>query len=155
MRPWWDTYVERVRFCDGGRTWPVVDCWGLALQVFKREANIILQEWPELNLKTVLAKGSSFLEDHFTHDFRPVETGLEQPFDVAVIRRPIPVQGRLKAGWWHIGVVTRPGFILHNQEHCGCVEEAFRDSALSRESPTLRARHVKLYRHIKLDEVAA
>jgi hypothetical protein len=150
MRAWWETYVERVRFYDGGRAWPYLDCWGLAHAIFERELQITLDEWPAHDLKSVLAAGEGFLDSQFTSDFNAIETGLEQAFDVAVIRRPIAVQGRLKAGWWHIGVVTRPCFILHNQENRGTVEEAFRDSALALESPTLRARHVKLYRHCSL-----
>jgi hypothetical protein len=144
---WWPDYQQRLRFLDGGRSDDLVDCYGMCRLIYQEQLAITLALWPQLSLDAVTASGQSLVDAPFTTPFTAIEQGLEQGFDMAVIRRPLPVNGVMKRGWWHLGVVTRPGFILHIDYHAGVVEEPFRATLLSACSATLRARDVRLFRH--------
>jgi hypothetical protein len=139
--------MHELMFRDGGRVAPYVDCFGLVHIVYARELGITLPVWPELTLDDITSSGQSLRDGCFTTGFEAVQTGFERAFDVAVIRRPLPVHNRLMRGWWHVGVVSEPGFILHMDMAQGVVNVPFRDTAQSRASSTLTARDVMIYRH--------
>jgi hypothetical protein len=145
--PWWPKYQLRMRFLDGGRVGDLVDCYGMVAQIYKAELDLKVPDHPHWTLGAATTADISFLNSEFTSGFRPVERGFEQPFDVAVIRRPLPVNGKLKRGWWHVGLISRAGFILHIDYHQGVVEVPFRDTGLALQSPMLRTEDVRLFRH--------
>ncbi len=144
---WWAKYLREYSFLDGGRHGRQVDCYGLVMEIFAREIEVALPEWPDLTLDRVTGSGGDLLEDRFTADFSPIRMGLEQAFDVAVIEKALPVDGKLKRGPWHVGIVTRPGHLLHIDLYTGVVELPFRDSATARAHVTCREKHVRLFRH--------
>lgn len=144
---WWASWQREVVFTDGGRIWPRVDCYGFVRLALAAERGVIMREWPGLKLDDLKVSGRDFLEDGFTAGFSPVETGFEQAFDGALIRRLMAVDGAMKRGWWHCGIVTRPGFIVHLEPGQGIVETCFRDCPESLGDPSMRAKDVRLYRH--------
>lgn len=151
----WKRKYFRCTFEDGGRTMPRIDCYGLVMAAYDIELAIKLQEWPMLTLDAITAAGGNLLEARFTTDFIPVEMGSELVFDVAVIEKVLPVDGKLKRGPWHVGLVTRPSHLLHIDLYTGVVELPFRDTSVSKAHVTCREKHVKLFRHKQMVEVAA
>ncbi len=145
--PWWARYMRECRFVDGGRAANLVDCFGLLCQVYADQLGITLTPWPALTLETAVASHADLTCPPFTTAFFPVQNGFEQAFDAVVIRRPYPVEGRLRRGWWHVGVVTRPGHLLHMDAAMGVVEQPFRDTAEARGLVTLRPDNLRLFRH--------
>ncbi len=144
---WWGHYIRNSHYADGGRDLPGVDCYGLARAIYETELGITLPAWPKLRLDDIAEQAGSLLDSSFTGAFKAVQTGLEEAFDMAVIRRPLPVNNRLVKGWWHLGVVTRPAHILHMNENQGAIETCFRDTAQALASATLREGDVRLFRH--------
>lgn len=151
----WKRKYFRCTFEDGGRCFPRVDCYGLITTAYNIELAITLEEWPRLTLDAITAAGGDLLEARFTTDFIPVEMGFELPFDVAVIEKVLPIDGKLKRGPWHVGLVTRPSHLLHIDMYTGVVELPFRDTPTSKAHVTCREKHVKLFRHRQMVELAA
>ncbi|MFA6022122.1 MAG: hypothetical protein WC722_17825 [Rhodospirillales bacterium] len=151
----WKRKYFRYTFEDGGRVPPRVDCYGLIMAAYDIELAIKPTEWPMLTLDAITAAGGDLLEARFTTDFVPVEMGFELPFDVAVIEKVLPVDGKLKRGPWHVGLVTGPSHLLHIDMYTGVVELAFRDTPTSKAHVTCREKHVKLFRHRQMVEQAA
>lgn len=147
---WWTPYQRSVRFLDGGRHGDLLDCYGLCTRIYRDQLGLTLNPWPEMSLAQVTHDEEGLFRDDFKHPFRPVEQGFEQAFDLAVIRRALPVNGVARRGWWHLGVVSREGHLVHIDYHQGVLEVAFRDSAQARESGALRATDVRLFRHVSL-----
>ena len=145
--PWWAQYITEVRFADGGRHGDLLDCYGLARRIYAELVGITLAEWPLITSEVLTESNGSLLEARFQTGFKPVQMGLEEVFDIAVIRRALQVDGKARRGWWHVGVVTRPGHLIHVDYHQGVVEVAFRDTAAARGSATMRERDVRLFRH--------
>lgn len=150
---WWLQY-QNLRFLDGGRAGNLVDCHGLAMLIYRDHLSIDLPEWPEVTLDVLTRADTDLLSNRFSNGFKAVATGFEQAFDMAVIRRALPVDGKLKRGWWHLGVVTREGHLVHIDYHAGVVEVPFRDTTASRGSSTLRVNDVRLFRHESLIDAA-
>ena len=149
---WWSYYQRHLKFLKGGRNFPHVDCYGFVVLAFLRECGIRLDNWAELNLDNFSDQKRSLLEFPYNMDFNPVETGFEQAFDVAAIRIPMAVNGKATRGWWHCGIVSRPGFIVEMHEAQGLVEKCFRPVPEACADANLRARDVKLFRHRALTE---
>jgi hypothetical protein len=153
---WWPKYQSRMRHLADGREGDLVDCYGAVRQIYLEELHIALDAWPMWSLVGTLAEDKCFLDDNFTSGFTAIEMGFEQPFDMVVIRRPMPVNGKMKRGWWHVGLVTRMGHVLHMDYGQGLIETPFRDTTLARMSATLRIDDVRLFRHaLMLDWNAA
>jgi hypothetical protein len=154
-KDWWPKYQSSLRFVDGGRDGNLVDCYGMARQIYVSELGIELPAWPLLTLDQAQLEAMSFAEAPFTTDFMAIQMGLEASFDMAVIRRPMPVGNKLLRGWWHVGVITKSGHVLHIDQSQGVVEVAFRDTALALQSGHVRVTDVRIFRHIKMLKVAA
>ncbi len=145
--PWWIACQQTLLFRDGGRERPYVDCFGFVRLAYHEQLGIILPPWPELTLAELQAGDHSLLDGRFTQGFHAVQTGFEQGFDVAVIRRPMTVNNRAVRGWWHVGLIAEPGIIVHMDMAQGLVAVPFRDTPKARASATLTARDVMLFRH--------
>lgn len=148
--PDWLRRYQHITWEEGGRMGARQDCYGLVALIFAAEKAIALKDWPRLDLTIASTHGLDFTEASFTRDFIPIQPGFEQPFDAAVIKRPMTVEGRQKFGWWHLGVVSRPGFIVHIEQNAGVIETPFRDTDVARAAATLPTRHVRLFRHYLL-----
>jgi cell wall-associated NlpC family hydrolase len=146
--PWWATLQREVTYRDGGRSGCLLDCYGLVCRVYQEQLGIVLKPWDNITLDTLTERGDAvLLQAGFNSPFTAVHSGLEQALDVALIRRVQQVGGKPKRGWWHVGVVTRPGHVLHLERGAGVVEQPFRDTAEARESATLKRQDVQLWRH--------
>jgi hypothetical protein len=142
-----------LRFRDGARGADgYVDCYGFPRLVLAEQCGVKLPAWPQLRLTDVAEAATDLRDSPFTAAFVPVQQGFERAFDMAVMRLPLPVKGRLVRGWWHVGVVSRPCFITHMDSAKGIVEQCFRDCAGALASPLLRAENLRLFRHVDLTE---
>lgn len=103
MTHWADSYVG---LPAEGR-WP---CWQLVRSVWEKQLGFILPTFDELNSKSEAIRiGSS--------KFSPIRIGDEKEYDAVMIN--VPVKVGLKS--WrneeaHIGVVVKPGLVLHVHE---------------------------------------
>lgn len=148
--PDWLRRYRHITWEEGGRHLPRLDCHGLVLFIMAAEKAVALMDHCELTLSRAAAAGLDFSAETFTTAFIPVQQGFERAFDVAVIRRAMVVDNRARRGWWHLGVVSRPGFIFHLEQDAGPVETPFRDTSVARGSATLLAKDVRLFRHVSL-----
>lgn len=108
---WSDRYVG-IPYVDFGRDRAGCDCWGLACLIYREELGITLPDYlgeyaspEEQGEIAALIAGAAI-----SPIWIPV-TGPAEAFDVAVFRR-----GRLSS---HLGVVIRPGLMIHMEgEDC-------------------------------------
>jgi cell wall-associated NlpC family hydrolase len=103
---------------DLGRDkWTGVDCLGLARTVLIEQKRIEIPLMTEDYLSTREKEECANVFRHYGTDiWRPISTGAEQPFDVVVFRRAgLPA---------HMGVVVKPGWMLHIEEgRESCIEQ--------------------------------
>lgn len=104
MSDWAHKYVG-VPFKEKGRSMDGFDCWGLVQWSFAAEREIFLPGYLECyedtQDRTVLG---TLIEQQKTTVWEPV-TGKHQGFDIIICNmRGVPM---------HVGIVTRPGFMLH------------------------------------------
>lgn len=100
---WWHKY-EKIPFKDKGRDETGCDCYGLLRLIYKKERGIdlpsLLEAYNTVDDKPTLER--IIAEDQKKNWIAPPWPG---PFDVAVIKMAaLPI---------HIGIVTKPGYILH------------------------------------------
>jgi hypothetical protein len=119
----------------------------MARLIYREQLGIDLDRATDLTLDTMTQDEQGFLKPCYNSPFKPILPGFEQVFDMAVIRKPLPVNGRVERGWWHLGVVSRSGHLVHIDFHQGVVEVPFRDTPEARRSATLREKDVRLFRH--------
>lgn len=116
---WHNDYVG-IQFAEKGRgKGNPVDCWGLVQLVYAERLGIALPD---------------YLEDYETTDDRDTigehignvirenwhEPAAPEPFDVIILRlRGVPM---------HVGLVTRPGYMLHCARGVGAVHESYNSS---------------------------
>lgn len=101
---WSNRYVG-IPFRDHGRDRAGVDCWGLAWLIYRDELGITLPDYLGYASAEEQEEVSAlFLGAAASPLWVPV-TGQAQPFDIALFRR-----GRLTT---HLGVVVRPGLMIH------------------------------------------
>lgn len=118
---WWNQYIG-IPFRDHGAD-PGVDgglnCWTLGRWVYLRELGILLPTYAEeVDPNATLAAQLGTLNTAFlagSTAWQPVQ-GPHQPFDMVLMRR-----GRLAC---HVGVVIKPGRMLHIEEGVSsCLED--------------------------------
>lgn len=126
---WVERYVG-LPFVEGGRIWPRLDCWGLVVNVMREVGGIELPQLEWLNVSSlhairreVAASSKSWVE---------VPIAAAELLDVLVIKSfGLPI---------HVGIVVKPGYVLHTEEATGCVCVPFKDHSLV-------GRLEKAYRH--------
>lgn len=112
---WWNDLVG-IPFEEKGRSPAAFDCWGLVRHVYKQHKGIELPSYLEVYETTDdrdalgLVIGQESKEKW--HDPKtPAE------FDVIILRlRGVPM---------HVGLVTKPGFMIHCARGIGVVHESF------------------------------
>lgn len=120
-----------IPFRDGGRDWTGCDCWGLVRLVLAEQAGLAL---PSFDTVTGAEIGGTIAEQ--AEEWLPVRPGYEQRFDAVVMASTI--DGR--SAEIHIGIITRPGFVLHSEERLGPVHVPLRH-------PAIRHRVRRILRH--------
>lgn len=104
--PVWPSRFIGIPYAPHGRSRLGADCWGLACVVFAEMHGIILPGYAgyasvdELSEIDALIGGAAC-----SPLWQPVPAAHVRPFDIAVFRR-----GRLAS---HLGIVVRPGLMLH------------------------------------------
>lgn len=135
---WIDAYVG-IPFLDRGRTRATgLDCWGLVRLVLAERAGLDLPAFD-----TISAFDAAAVRDEIARHARqwlPVPQHDARAFDVAVMR----VHGKINGHWlgtdMHVGIVPRPGRVLHVEKETDSVCVAFT-------SETINHRLVRLLRH--------
>lgn len=112
---WWNNYI-RIPFEEKGRSEKGADCWGLFKLVYEKERGIILPDYLECYDTTADAeKLGEVIQNERKQKWQDVESGIE--FDAIILRmrnRPM-----------HVGIVTKPGFMLHCAEGVGVAHENY------------------------------
>jgi cell wall-associated NlpC family hydrolase len=112
---WWNKYAH-IPFIEKGREAIGVDCWGLVRMIYKIELQTELPDYLDVyettNDRDALAKVIS--QERETKWLNP-ET--PKPFDIIILKmRGLPM---------HVGVVTKPGFMIHCARDIGTVHERY------------------------------
>lgn len=115
---WHNDYI-RIPFADRGRTRDGTDCWGMVRLIYAEKLNVELPSllhYVNTEDKTALIRG---IEEHDAkHNWALIPKGQEQEFDVPVFNIcGMPM---------HVGVVVRPGYMVHCQRDIGTSFETYR-----------------------------
>lgn len=116
-----DRYVG-IPYADKGRG-DAVDCWGLVCRVFRELRGVELPSHSEAYVTAADARAIAALIAGELDPWQPVEAGSEQSFDCVLMK---------ECGFpRHIGVVTRPGMVLHVQRGETSMIERYRSGPLA------------------------
>jgi len=116
-----DSFVG-IPYADKGRG-AAVDCWGLVLRVFREMRGIELPSYSESYVTAEDRVAIDALIAGELEPWMPIEPGAEQTFDGVLMR-----EGRFAR---HIGVVTRPGMVLHVERGGTSQIERYRSGLLA------------------------
>jgi len=127
---WWNDYF-RVPFVEKGRSMEGADCWGLVYMVYRTHLGIMLPDYLDQYETTddrdLLGEVISTESGQKWH-----EPASPKEFDVIILRlRGVPM---------HVGLVTKPGYMLHCARGVGVVHENY-DSVKWRHNVMGFARH--------------
>jgi len=122
-----------IPFKDFGRDHNGVDCWGLLRLIYKEQLGIELPSYvSEYNSTEDAQQLGSLILCHLPEQWREVPLGQEVPGDGVLLR--------LQGMPMHVGVVVRPGWMIH--VHKGI------DTCLERyDQAKWRLRITGIYRH--------
>lgn len=111
---WWNAYL-RIPFRDRGRDATGVDCWGLVRLIYKQELGINLPSYSE-------CYGSTENKD----EIAPAVTAHKQDWLAVPTPRPMDViLMRMQGVPMHVGVVTKPGYMIHATKGIGVCHERY------------------------------
>lgn len=111
-----------VAYADKGRDAAGVDCWGLVRLVFRELRGIELPSYSERYVTAEDARAIAGLVAGELDPWLEVAAGAEQPFDCVLMK-----EGRFAR---HVGVVTRPGLLLHVERGMTSSIERYRSGPL-------------------------
>lgn len=112
---WWQQYIGKA-FAEKGRGPDEFDCWGLVRQVYLDHCGIELPTYLEKYQST---NDRDILGEVIGSESREKWSPVDKPasFDVIILRmRGVPM---------HVGVVTKPGFMIHCARNIGVVSERY------------------------------
>jgi len=106
-----------LRFLDGGRDFPAVDCWGLARLVLAREAGIDVPSYGDISARDLMRIAH---EMDGAQAERPWLAVSDAPrvFDVVTMRANPTARGPRRAVV-HVGIMTGPDRLMHIEEGSG------------------------------------
>lgn len=112
---WYNNYI-RIPFAEKGRDEKSCDCWGLVRLIYKKELNIDLPDYLDCYENTLQRDVlSKLINDEKNNKWVVPEQPKE--FDVIILNvfnRPM-----------HVGIVTRPGFMIHCSKDINTVHEKY------------------------------
>ena len=119
MKEAWTNDYIRIPFLDRGRTRAGADCWGLICILFSEMLNIELPRLDQYeNTKDEYRPMMDAIVRAERIGWLDIPAGEEKPFDVIVLKLAgLPV---------HVGVVVRPGVMIHCLRGAGTVVEDYR-----------------------------
>lgn len=111
---WWTKYIG-LPFEEHGRGPDVFDCWGAFRWIFHKEKGILLPDYLTLYEKTTERNLAAVIDRESAGRWREVDD--PQPFDaVRLLQRGVAM---------HIGMVTKPGYMVHCEKDVNTVHERY------------------------------
>lgn len=110
MTRWAEKYMG-LRFLDGGRDFPAVDCWGLVCLVFRHEQGIELPPYGDISARDLMSVAREMGAGKSAPPWLPA-TPPFRAFDIAGMRA-CPGTASPRSAVVHAGVLTAPGRLLH------------------------------------------
>lgn len=117
--PWTSEYVG-LPYLTGGRDRNGVDCWGLMCMVWREQLGRPLPPYEGLDWydgQRPRDIGSTAID--YASQFVPVALGEERLGDGVLIR--------MRGHPFHLGLVLRPGWMLHTHDGAGAVIECYHE----------------------------
>jgi cell wall-associated NlpC family hydrolase len=137
----WAGAYMRSPFRRGGRDRESCDCFGLVRLVLAEQAGIILPLNDLIDPQDGRAVSEAVDQEAAAATWLLVHAGQERTFDVVVLRAAFKGgDGRSYGGDVHMGIVTRPGYLLHTEERNGPMHVPFTHHSV-------RNRIRRIYRH--------
>lgn len=133
MTSWVEPYIG-IPFVTQGRSVEGWDCWGLCVVVYRERCGIALPSHLVDSLDGRAVRDAIKSE---APAWLPVEIGAEREMDVAVMRS---IHAGGYAAESHVGLVTRPGRLMH-------VEEATATVCVPFDHHSIAGRVRRIYRH--------
>lgn len=141
---WPDAYVG-LRFRDGGRARPAVDCWGLVRLVLMECCGIEVPGYGDVAAADLMAVALRISAQSAVDPWTPVTA--PRAFDVATMTGRHRSAGGSHLVVAHVGVVVDAGRLLHIEAASGAV-------VVPLDHPTIRPRLRGFFRHRVLAEAA-
>jgi cell wall-associated NlpC family hydrolase len=119
-------------YVDKGRGFSGVDCWGLVWLVF-RDAGLELPSYDDrYSFPADRKQLATLIADEMRPDWHQIPAGDERAMDCVLMRDRDQAR--------HIGLVTRPGYLLHVEDGVTSVVAPYRQ-------PPIKHRVVGFFRH--------
>ena len=115
-KQWWNNYVG-IPFLERGRTREGVDCWGLVWLVMRDEFAIDAPSYDDKYFSTLDGVTIQGLMEREAVSWLKVDPGTEEPGDVI----SFAISGKYR----HVGLVVRPGLMLHCEKGKDSVLEEY------------------------------
>lgn len=122
MAHWAERYMT-LRFLDGGRDFPAVDCWGLVRLVLARECGIDIPSYGDVPASALARIARNMARDSDLPPWRAFE-GEPRMFD-GVMMTANPGARVDRRACVHAGIVTGPGRMIHIEDGQGVHHVAF------------------------------
>lgn len=117
--PWANKYIG-LPFREGGRGPVYFDCWGLVAEILRVERRLELDTYAEIATADSASIEAKIAEEVARNDWIKVEPADARAFDVCLMW----VHRLASKTMSHIGIVERPGRVLHihRDAHAVCVK---------------------------------
>lgn len=128
----------------GGRARAGLDCWGLVRLVYGERLGIDLPTYGAVDAADMRSVAEMIAIDAALGPWSAVPAGEEREYDVVLMNDVIG--GRLVPA--HVGIVSKPGHLLHVAEGGVSHQVPFRDGPTWRGDHSVRFRVASLHRHV-------
>lgn len=134
----------RLRFKDGGREPPFLDCWGLYRHIVLEARGVALAE--HAGVTQPLAQARMLGAERECGEWIEIASGEEQPCDLVLMKGMVG-KGRATAMRpLHVGTVIGLGRMIDIEESNGVMVRMFRDLPTASANPTVKHRVLGIYR---------
>ena len=141
------TYL-RLKYREGGRERPLVDCWGLYRLIVGEERGIWLAEFAGQEVPLSIARTTQ--REVAGGDWIEIPAGEEQPCDVVLMTGLLGEGRATLSAAIHVGCVMEPGRMIDIEKAGGVRSRAFRTTPRLRALPAVANRVVGIYRPRRL-----
>lgn len=116
----------RIPFVSGGRSEAGVDCWGLVYIAY-RSRGVTLPVYGDTSAYDLIRVHRLMGSSEELRIWHHIEGEGELPMDVVVMSGAMrTTDGALRNAPVHVGLVTRPGWVLHTEEQYGMLHVPLR-----------------------------
>lgn len=113
---WYKNYVH-AQFLDGGRNMhDGVDCWGLICVIYKQELGITLPSYEDVPALEIDKVATTLAKDFISYPWQEVPMAEMKSFDLVILGGLGRLRGQFKWFDSHIGIVTKPPFVMHIED---------------------------------------